>query len=104
MVTVTIHIPSTYSLANSSLADRFFLFFVTKSLCKNHDANLPGIGKEGRNLCLHCFQQLRSHCDKIETRNWEEIPYSSQTVPTDLSVERSKIDSPRPSTTLHSYI
>ena len=31
------------------------------------------------------FQQLRSYRDEIEIRNREDIPYSSQIVPTGLS-------------------
>ena len=42
--------------------------------------------KEGRNWVLRRFQQLRSYHDEIETRNWEEIPYSSRIVPRGLSV------------------
>ena len=42
--------------------------------------------KEGRNWVLHRFQQLRSYRDEIETRNREEIPYSSRIVPRGLSV------------------
>ena len=34
--------------------------------------------KEGRFGVLHRFQQLRSYHDEIETRNREEIPFSSQ--------------------------
>ena len=33
-----------------------------------------------RNVFLCCFQQLRSYCDKTETRNREEIPFSSRVV------------------------
>ena len=43
-------------------------------------------GKEGRNWALRRFQQLRSYRDEIETRNREEIPYSSRIVPRGLSV------------------
>ena len=35
---------------------------------------------------LRRFQQLRSYRDEIETRNREEIPYSSRKVPRGLSV------------------
>ena len=42
--------------------------------------------KEGRNWVLRRFQQLRSYHDEIETRNREEIPYSSRVVPRGLSV------------------
>ena len=42
--------------------------------------------KEGRNWVLRSFQQLRSYRDEIETRNREEIPYSSRIVPRGLSV------------------
>ena len=42
--------------------------------------------KEGRNLVLRRFQQLRSYHDEIETWNREEIPYSSRIVPRGLSV------------------
>ena len=42
--------------------------------------------KEGRNWVLRLFQQLRSYRDEIETRNREEIPYSSRIVPRGLSV------------------
>ena len=42
--------------------------------------------KEGRNWALRRFQQLRSYRDEIETRNREEIPYSSRIVPRGLSV------------------
>ena len=42
--------------------------------------------KEGRNWVLRRFQQLRSYRDEIETRNREEIPYSSRIVPRGLSV------------------
>ena len=42
--------------------------------------------KEGRNWGLRRFQQLRSYHDEIETRNREEIPYSSRIAPRGLSV------------------
>ena len=42
--------------------------------------------KEGRNWVLRRFQQLRPYRDEIETRNREEIPYSSRIVPRGLSV------------------
>ena len=42
--------------------------------------------KEGRNWVLSRFQQLRSYRDEIETRNLEEIPYSSRIFPMGLSV------------------
>ena len=42
--------------------------------------------KEGSNWVLRRFQQLRSYRDESETRNREEIPYSSQKVPRGLSV------------------
>ena len=42
--------------------------------------------KEERNWVLRRFQQLRSYPDEIETRNREEIPYSSRIVPRGLSV------------------
>ena len=45
-----------------------------------------GSGKEGRNWVLHRLQQLRSYRDEIETRNREEIPYSSRIVLRGLSV------------------
>ena len=32
--------------------------------------------KVGRNGVLRCFQQLRSYCDGIETRNQEEILFT----------------------------
>ena len=32
--------------------------------------------EEGRNGFLHRFQQLRSYCEEIETRNWEEFPFT----------------------------
>ena len=41
---------------------------------------------EGRNWVLRRFQQLRSYRDEIETRNREEIPYSSRIVPMGISV------------------
>ena len=46
--------------------------------------------KEGRNWVLRRFQQLtcRSYRDEIETRKREEIPYSSRTVPSGLSVTK----------------
>ena len=36
---------------------------------------------------LRHFQQLRFYCDEIETRNWEEVSFSSLIVPRELSVE-----------------
>ena len=42
--------------------------------------------KDGRNLVLRRFQQLRSYRDEIETRHREEIHYSSRLVPRGLSV------------------
>ena len=45
-----------------------------------------GYWKEGRNWVLRRFQQLRSYRDEIETRNREEITYSSRIVPRGLSV------------------
>ena len=44
------------------------------------------MAKEGRNWVLRRFQQLRPYRDEIETRNREEIPYSSQIAPRGLSV------------------
>ena len=44
--------------------------------------------KEGRNWVLPRFQQLRSYRDEIETRNREEIPYSSRIVTRGLSVAK----------------
>ena len=44
------------------------------------------LGPEGRNWVLRRFQKLRSYHDEIETRNQEEIPYSSRIVPRGLSV------------------
>ena len=45
-----------------------------------------GSGKEGISRVLRRFQQLRSYRDEIETRNREEIPYSSRIVPRGFSV------------------
>ena len=42
--------------------------------------------KEGRNLVLRRFLQLRSYRGEIETWNRQEIPYSSRIVPMGLSV------------------
>ena len=43
--------------------------------------------KEGRKEeGFKCFQQLGSYHNKIETRNWEEIPFSSERVQRGLSV------------------
>ena len=39
-----------------------------------------GGAKEGRNCFLRHFQQLRSYHDDIQTRNWEEILFSSRIV------------------------
>ena len=40
---------------------------------------------KGGDCFLRRFQQLRSYRDKIETRNREDIPYSSRIVPRGLS-------------------
>ena len=42
-------------------------------------------GKKERNGVLRRFQQLMSYRDEIESRNWEEIPFSSRIVPKGLS-------------------
>ena len=53
------------------------------------------LGKVGRNWVLHRFQQLnRSYRDEIETRNREEIPYSSRIVPMGSFCCRRTIDRP----------
>ena len=56
----------------------------TKKILINFHPN--ALRKEGRNWVLRRFQQLRSYRDEIETRNREEIPYSSRIVPRGLSV------------------
>ena len=50
--------------------------------------------KEERNGFLQCFQQLRSYHDEVETRNKDEIHFSSWIVPMGLSVAEGAIDSP----------
>ena len=42
--------------------------------------------REERFGLLRRLQWLRSYHEEIETRNWEEIPFSLQTVPRGLSV------------------
>ena len=59
------------------------------------EENTAGYMAEGRNGILHRFQQLRSYREETETRNQEEIPFSSQMVPSGLSVtEEPYSDSP----------
>ena len=60
--------------------------------------------KEGRNWVLCRFQQLKSYRDEIETRNREEIPYSSQIVPIKGSFCLLQKDHRQSSTTPHIYI
>ena len=52
---------------------------------------------EGRFGVLCRFQQLRTYCDKIETQNWEEIPFSLRLVPrVSLSCRRTICVATRP--------
>ena len=67
--------------------DGFSERVVETGLWHSRSSSSPKTGqwREGRNWVLRRFQQLRSYRDEIETRNREEIPYSSGIVPRGLS-------------------
>ena len=80
--------------------DNKHTFGTSRLKCNQYLANGCLTWKEGTKV-LRRFQQLRSYSNEIETRNREEIPFSSQIVPRGLSVA----EGPRqPSSTLHIYI
>ena len=77
---------------------KMVMMMVTKTMKMTMMMNMVMVVEERREGIRYYFQQLRSYRDEIETRNREEIPYSSRIVPGDLSVGsfscRRTIDSP----------